>query len=116
MLPDRVSNPGPLTYESGALPIALRGPASLQVYSCLGVSVNLHFLPFLRRETTFMTFSLLSCAKTKDILKMGVNFFLLVLESISITLQCSLVKSHKFFLSLCSFYFISTVTPQVFVY
>ena len=29
MLPDRVSNPGPLTYESGALPIALRGPANL---------------------------------------------------------------------------------------
>ena len=29
MLPDRVSNPGPLTYESGALPIALRGPAPL---------------------------------------------------------------------------------------
>ena len=27
MLPDRVSNSGPLTYESGALPIALRGPA-----------------------------------------------------------------------------------------
>ena len=27
MLPDRVSNPGRLTYESGALPIALRGPA-----------------------------------------------------------------------------------------
>ena len=28
MLPGRVSNPGPLTYESGALPIALRGPAT----------------------------------------------------------------------------------------
>ena len=27
MWPDRVSNPGPLTYESAALPIALRGPA-----------------------------------------------------------------------------------------
>ena len=27
MLPDRVSNPGPLGNESGALPIALRGPA-----------------------------------------------------------------------------------------
>ena len=27
MLPDQVSNPGPLTYESGALSIALRGPA-----------------------------------------------------------------------------------------
>ena len=29
MLQDRVSNPGPLTYESAALPIALRGPATL---------------------------------------------------------------------------------------
>ena len=29
MLPDRVSNPGPLTYESGVLPIALRGPADV---------------------------------------------------------------------------------------
>ena len=26
---DRVSNPGPLTYESGVLPIALRGSAHL---------------------------------------------------------------------------------------
>ena len=34
MLPDRVSNPGPLTYESGALPIALRGPAS-DLWDCL---------------------------------------------------------------------------------
>ena len=30
MLPDRVSNPGPLTYESGALPIALCGQALLE--------------------------------------------------------------------------------------
>ena len=29
MLPDRVSNPGPLLYESDALPIALRGPAQM---------------------------------------------------------------------------------------
>ena len=28
MWPDRVSNPGLLTYESGALPTALRGPAA----------------------------------------------------------------------------------------
>ena len=34
MLPDRVSNPGPLTYESGALPIALRGPAQLLAKVC----------------------------------------------------------------------------------
>ena len=38
MLPDRVSNPGPLTYESGALPIALRGPARLFV--CMHVYVQ----------------------------------------------------------------------------
>ena len=29
MWPDRVSNPGPLTYESGALPTALRGQATV---------------------------------------------------------------------------------------
>ena len=29
MLPDRVSNLGPLTYESSALPTALRGPAPI---------------------------------------------------------------------------------------
>ena len=28
MLPDRVSNPGPLTYESGAPPIAVRPKSS----------------------------------------------------------------------------------------
>ena len=31
MLPDRVSNPGPLTYESGALPTALCDPAHITV-------------------------------------------------------------------------------------
>ena len=31
MWPDRELNPGPLTYESGALPTALRGPASSNV-------------------------------------------------------------------------------------
>ena len=35
MWPDRVSNPGPLTYESDAIPTALRGPAraiEIQLY------------------------------------------------------------------------------------
>ena len=41
MLPDRVSNPGPLTYESGALPIALRGPwATCKVNEPHSVHVN----------------------------------------------------------------------------
>ena len=40
MLPDRVSNPGPLTYESGALPIALRGPARYRLKYCLKGPLN----------------------------------------------------------------------------
>ena len=46
MLPDRVSNPGPLTYESGALPIALRGPAPFETNGklmTLGVPILKHF-------------------------------------------------------------------------
>ena len=35
MWPDQVSNPGPLTYDSGALPTALRGPAISLCISCL---------------------------------------------------------------------------------
>ena len=50
MLPDRVSNPGPLTYESGALPIALHGPARflvLYIYVILSVpKVHIHDLLF----------------------------------------------------------------------
>ena len=52
MLPDRVSNPGPLTYESGALPIALRGPANFgrelpKEPSCEIISKSVN--PFSRR-------------------------------------------------------------------
>ena len=43
MLPDRVSNPGPLTYESGALPTALRGPAIMTVIVVTWNSVGLAF-------------------------------------------------------------------------
>ena len=44
MLPDRVSNPGPLTYESGALPIALRGPAYHHMFGNKCCSCNENFL------------------------------------------------------------------------
>ena len=40
MLPDRVSNPGPLTYESDALPIALRGPAGFGLVRFCSKSVS----------------------------------------------------------------------------
>ena len=39
MLPDRVSNPGPLTYESGVLPIALRGPGA-DMISNTGIALH----------------------------------------------------------------------------
>ena len=42
MLPDRVSNPGPLTYESDALPIALRGPARVHARVCVRVYVCMY--------------------------------------------------------------------------
>ena len=48
MLPDRVSNPGPLTYESGALPIALRGLAN---WGWSGGAMVLGKLPVLGRAT-----------------------------------------------------------------
>ena len=47
MLPDRVSNPGPLTYESGALPIALTGPAKQS-----GMNLLVCFVLFTSRATT----------------------------------------------------------------
>ena len=44
MLPDQVSNPGPLTYESGALPIALRGPARINGnFTCVNIICCLEF-------------------------------------------------------------------------
>ena len=50
MLPDRVSNPGPPTYESGALPIALRGPAAAfdARFLIKGLNMFFHALPFAR--------------------------------------------------------------------
>ena len=50
MLPDRVSNPRPLTYESDALPIALRGLA-LKIRG--GIKGNSIFLIFKRKHMLF---------------------------------------------------------------
>ena len=40
MLTDRLSNPGPLTYESGTLSIALRGPAQSERSYAFGNYIN----------------------------------------------------------------------------
>ena len=46
MLPDRVSNPGPLTYESGALPIA-------KVYYGISIRLFPFYLTFNYRMLLF---------------------------------------------------------------
>ena len=51
MLPDRVSNPESLTYESGALPTALRGPAKLSV-NCQYITQLLPCLPVYYQRVT----------------------------------------------------------------
>ena len=52
MLPDQVSNPGPLTYESGALPIALRGPAFSLGDTALNIKSNEQFWRCVKRSFT----------------------------------------------------------------
>ena len=47
MLPERVSNPGPLTYESGALQISLRGPACYMTKCDFGRVTSI-MVPFVR--------------------------------------------------------------------
>ena len=52
MWPDWVSNPGPLTYELGALPTALRGPG--ESYKVCGLIVTIetsYDCVVLRKET-----------------------------------------------------------------
>ena len=76
MLPDRVSNPGPLTYESGALPIALRGPASTgQIYvKNLADLVKVAAFPLLnpialRKAKIVCNFGLSECNRVKETFK-----------------------------------------------
>ena len=52
MWPDRVSNPGPPTYESGALPIALRGPAIRSYSICKSNKFHFCFFAALKVKTT----------------------------------------------------------------
>ena len=67
MLPDWVSNPGPLTYESGALPIALRGPAIWdQFLLMLVLSIIWEWMYDLRVYIRFNSISVISGRWTED--------------------------------------------------
>ena len=68
MLPDRVSNPGPLTYESGALPIALRGPDGCGIRKLLFVALRYHTNKNVRHCAI-----LISCSFT-EVLELGILY------------------------------------------
>ena len=59
MWPDRVSNPEPLTYESGALPTALCGPAILFVLVFVAICmifctcICCNFYDYLKNKSMF---------------------------------------------------------------
>ena len=84
MLPDRVSNPGPLTYESGALPIALRGPALYRnnvsyntsrtdgVVSDKVSETNSHSITSVSHECPLLFYPI-SLRKTKIVYKFGLS-------------------------------------------
>ena len=59
MLPDRVSNPGPLTYESGALPIALRGSARKEERE-FAINLMMQLLRHSQYTTFYVLFTALS--------------------------------------------------------
>ena len=53
MWPDRVSNPGPLTYESGALPIVLRSPDKKRDHNDSGRVVSSKMSPVILNVLIF---------------------------------------------------------------
>ena len=85
MLPDRVSNPGPLTYESGALPIALRGRRIItenheNTSSCVAFSAIV--LSSEKRCRTSMVSSVDFSLKKQNYLKL--EYFLLFLKNLTL--------------------------------
>ena len=77
MWPDRVSNPGPLTYESGALPIALRGPAISELhrviihctYILFIVIMKLQMIMLITENRFLLYFSKYILANTEEYIK-----------------------------------------------
>ena len=95
MLLDRVSNPGPLTYESGALPIALRGPANMSHLSIHAKPENLlqsshHQYPHLKSYTCVLL--LLVTGKTE---RPGPEVMKLFSCSTQLSMKFSMLTSIK---------------------
>ena len=83
MLPDRVSNPGPLTYESGALSIALRGPAPV-----LRVPIIYRYAPGNKTETRLIFHACLDIHKSWTIIKMCDGFAIIIINHFVMCYTC----------------------------
>ena len=91
MLPDRVSNPGPLTYESDALPTALHDPAIFLKYM-FHVIKEMHE-SYNQEENIFCP--LFTCVRSKHNLNLHL-FFTTVLSDVSLALQLPVRNCHFF--------------------
>ena len=63
MWPDRVAYPGPLTYESRALPTALRGPARLTktIYTLYNFITSMHLSKAKNESSVSEVLALFNC-------------------------------------------------------
>ena len=97
MGPDRVLNPGPLTYEPGALPTVLHGPALLQEVS----NQPLHYLPFCSIFITIMVIilcvpSLTLKVPNKNCSSRHFNFYFYLSKKIRLDFSCESSASRGF--------------------
>ena len=69
MLPDRVSNPGPLTYELDALPIALRGPEMKKFTDTAAAARHNIIRPFFNRHIEMSSGHKIKCLIKDCLLK-----------------------------------------------
>ena len=100
MLPDRVSNPGPLTYESGVLPIALRGPAlGFTTEACLCYKLNFAFGSCeLNKECApqlLVTVTQNYSNNIKRIIQLNLPYIWIILRNISKTSKITACRASK---------------------
>ena len=117
MLPDRVSNPGSLTYESDALPIGLRGPASRtsdiirsrkmlkrvgdRRHLCLTPTVVLNHSPMLQFIWTALVDLSKSCSLVRTRFALILYFCMVAHKAACHTLSKAFLKSMKTWYRFC---------------
>ena len=99
---DQISNPGPLTYEPGALPTALRGPAHLKQSQCGEFTATYDTRPFSSQCGFGLGYELSKSAlqhvpKLRFAYKWAHSGFILLFQNLLRTLLiCCLKEIHRF--------------------